>query len=55
MNTMRLVSLNVNGLKDTEKRSRVFRWLKSLNVHIIYLQETNFTFIRPTIIGTAVG
>ena len=32
----------MNGLKDTEKRSRVFRWLKSLNVHIICLQETNF-------------
>ena len=42
MNTIRLLSLNVNGLKDTDKRNQVFRWLKSLNVHIICLQETNF-------------
>ena len=46
MSTVRIVSLNVRGLRDTVKRGRVFRWLRSINAHIICLQETNFDLLE---------
>ncbi len=37
---IRLLSLNVRGLNDTEKRQSIFRWFKAQNQDVISLQET---------------
>ena len=34
-------SINISGLKDKKKRLAVFAWLHSLNLDIIFLQETH--------------
>ena len=41
--TLNLVTLNVNGLRMSDKRSGVFRWLWSLpvSVDVVCLQETH--------------
>ena len=38
-NKLKIISLNVNGLNDSDKRSKVFHWLKSLHADIILLQD----------------
>jgi exonuclease III len=37
------VTLNVRGLRNTEKRRRIFHWLKDKHIDIVFLQETFFT------------
>src|ERR1035438_9907293 len=39
---IKFLSLNINGLRDSQKRSNVFLWLKSLNVQLIFLQDIHF-------------
>ena len=34
-------SINISGLKDDKKRAAVFSWLRSLNLDVIFLQETH--------------
>ena len=41
MNDIKLVSWNVRGLNSKYKRSLVLQYLKSLNPHIVLLQETH--------------
>ena len=38
---LRICSLNVNGLRDYRKRSKIFTWLRMKNFDIIFLQETH--------------
>ena len=40
MSTCHLLSLNVRGLRNKEKRNQVFRWIKYQKTHVIFLQET---------------
>ena len=35
------VSLNVNGIKDKDKRNGIFKWLKEQNADVYMLQETH--------------
>ena len=39
--TIQLTSLNVRGLRDSVKRENIFKWLKSKNPDIVFLQETH--------------
>ncbi len=39
-NDLKCVTLNVRGLTEYEKRSKVFKWLLDLKADIIFLQET---------------
>ena len=43
MNNLNIISLNVWGLRETNKRQEMFLWLKNKNPHIIFLQETHCT------------
>ena len=43
MTTIRIASLNVNGINDHNKCQTIFKTLKSLNCEIIALQETHIT------------
>ena len=43
MNTVKLVSLNVNGMNNPIKRSKVILKMKKLKAHIIFMQETHLT------------
>ena len=38
---LKLLTLNVRGLRNNNKRKRVFTWLKKLNYDVICLQETH--------------
>ena len=38
-----LISLNTQGIRDFNKRSRLIQWLKQQRVDILFLQETHFT------------
>ena len=42
-NKISVLSLNINGLRDQQKRLLVFRWLKTLSFSIIFLQDVHFT------------
>ena len=42
-NHTHLVSLNLQVLRDRNKRLRVLQWLKNQNANIVFLQETHFT------------
>jgi exonuclease III len=37
-----ILSLNINGLRDNERRKRVFSWLKNLSYDIILLQDIHY-------------
>lgn len=37
------VSLNTQGLNNTNKMSRLLVWLKQQKAHIVFLQETHFS------------
>lgn len=39
--SVRITSLNVNGLNEKEKRHKLFFWLKERNADIVLLQETH--------------
>ena len=39
--SVKIFSLNVNGIRDPVKRQTIFLWLKEQNVHICLLQETH--------------
>ena len=39
--SVNLMSLNVNGVRDKEKRLAIFDWLKEQNADVIFLQETH--------------
>ena len=43
MDKLKLLSLNVRGIKDTAKRHKLFHWLHKKQVDIIVLQETHST------------
>ena len=43
MDKLKLLSLNVRGIKDTAKRCKLFHWLHKKQVDIILLQETHGT------------
>ena len=40
---MRLLTLNVNGIRNDKKRERLFNWLKSKPYDLYLLQETHCT------------
>ena len=40
-NSLSLLTLNVNGMRDSQKRSRIFQFCKSLGVDFALLQETH--------------
>lgn len=40
---VKVVTLNVNGLKDSDKRRNIFHFLKSVDSNVILLQETHST------------
>lgn len=40
---LHIASLNVCGLRDSQKRLRLMQWIKQQNVDIILTQETHFT------------
>src|SRR6202522_789364 len=42
MSRLKILSLNINGLRNTNKRLQVFRWLKSLDFHLILLQDIHY-------------
>ena len=44
MAVSRIVSLNVNGMRDNNKRKRVFGWARSHNSDFFMLQETHKTY-----------
>ena len=44
--TVRMVSLNVNGLNTPKKRDRVITKLKRDKAQIIYLQETHLNKVE---------
>ena len=39
--TIKIISLNVNGIRDKPKRQTIFHWLISQNAEIFMLQETH--------------
>lgn len=41
--SLNIVSLNVNGIRDTTKRNTIFQWLKSQKYDICFIQETHCT------------
>jgi exodeoxyribonuclease III len=41
MSSLKLLSLNVKGLRDDQKRSTLFHWLTHKNADLILLQETH--------------
>ena len=41
--TLRLISLNVRGLRNFKKRRMIYTWCKKKNADIIFLQETHST------------
>ena len=43
INHIHFLSLNVQGLRDRLKRSRLKEYIDTQNAHIVYLQETHFT------------
>ena len=43
MTDLHIITLNVQGLRDKNKRFRLYEWLKCQKFHIILLQETHFT------------
>ena len=43
MAKLNIISLNVKGINDIEKRLSVFNWLKNKNTDICLLQETHST------------
>ena len=38
---LKLLSFNVRGLRCSKKRQAIYRWIKSKNVDIVFLQETH--------------
>lgn len=38
-----LITLNVQGLRDNQKRLRLLQWIKEQRADVIFLQETHFT------------
>ena len=38
-----ILTLNVNGMRDSSKRHRIFQFCKSLNVDFVFLQESHIT------------
>ena len=43
INHIHFLSLNVQGLRDRLKRSRLKEYIDTQNAQIVYLQETHFT------------
>ena len=41
--TCHLLSLNVRGLRNTNKRGQIIKWCKQQKANIIFLQETYWT------------
>src|SRR3978361_1363134 len=41
--TISILSLNVNGLRDEVKRIRLFRWLKNNRFDLIFLQDVRWS------------
>lgn len=43
MNVLHVLTLNVQGLRNKEKRFRLYEWLKHQNFGVAFLQETHFS------------
>ena len=43
MNNLHIITLNVQGWIDKNKRYRFYQWIKNQKCNIIFLQETHFT------------
>ena len=41
MAALSLITLNVNGIRDRSKRSRVFQFCRQLGADVVFLQETH--------------
>ena len=39
--SLKIISLNVNGIRNQKKRDSIFSWLKENNADIVFLQETH--------------
>ena len=44
-NKITINSFNTRGLRSSEKRQKVFKWLNTSHVGITFLQETHSTLI----------
>ena len=42
MEKIQVVSVNVRGLNTTEKRTKIYDWLRDTMVDVVFLQETHF-------------
>ena len=49
MSTLKLLSLNARGLNDYSKRQTLYDWLRDINCHIIFLQETHYVTDKENI------
>ena len=38
---IKMISLNVSGIRNNVKRSALFEWMKSLKVDLVFMQETH--------------
>ncbi len=43
INTLHLVSINAQGLRDRAKRARLKQWIVQQKADIVFLQESHFT------------
>ena len=50
MCTCHLLSLNVRGLRNKEKRNQIFRWFKHQKADILFLQETYWSLDMENIV-----
>lgn len=52
---LKLLSWNVHGLNDKDKRLRIWHLLKIWGLDIIYLQETNLDLVTRGIVHSVWG
>ena len=43
MNSFKILSLNVRGIRNKEKRKTIFSWIRNQKAKIVFLQETHAT------------
>ncbi len=43
MDSLKILSLNVRGIRNKEKRKSIFSWIKNQKAKIVFLQETHVT------------
>ena len=42
LNNIHLCTVNAQGLRDKQKRLRLYEWIKTQKCQIIFIQETHF-------------